>query len=141
MSTEGGVKPPEATETKPALTSTTSTPSSTVTTTQSSTPSVTTPKSSSQPLVNWGLIWKRKCISNLTHCYAPSPSKKRGHIALLFFVCFSVGRSTNCFLSFSSQMFYILKWNFIYRFIILISRSSYILGTIELFSTELCLMD
>lgn len=56
MSTEGGVKPPEATETKPALTSTISTPSSTVTTTQSSTPSVTTPKSSSQPLVIWGLI-------------------------------------------------------------------------------------
>lgn len=58
MSTEGGVKPPEATETKPALTSTTSTPSSTVTTTQSSTPSVTTPKSSSQPLVNWVLFEK-----------------------------------------------------------------------------------
>lgn len=58
MSTEGGVKPPVATETKPALTSTTSTPSSTVTTTQSSTPSVTTPKSSSQPLVNWVLFEK-----------------------------------------------------------------------------------
>lgn len=58
MSTEGGVKPPEATETKPALTSTTSTPSSTVTTTQTSTPSVTTPKSSSQPLVNWVLFEK-----------------------------------------------------------------------------------
>lgn len=58
MSTEGGVKPPAATETKPALTSTTSTPSSTVTTTQTSTPSVTTPKSSSQPLVNWVLFEK-----------------------------------------------------------------------------------
>ncbi|XP_062575392.1 WD repeat-containing protein 5 isoform X2 [Saccostrea cucullata] len=50
MSADSGAKPPEATETKPVLTPTTTTPASTVTTTQSSTLSVTTPKSSSQPL-------------------------------------------------------------------------------------------
>jgi hypothetical protein len=43
--------------------------------------------------------------------------------------------------SFSLHWFHILKWNLVYRFIVRISRSRSVLGTIESFLTELCPLD
>jgi hypothetical protein len=68
-------------------------------------------------------------------------SKKGGHIALLLLsVCWSVCLSVHqhSFRSFSPHWLHILKWNLVYRFIIRISSSSIVLGTIEQFLTELC---
>jgi hypothetical protein len=50
----------------------------------------------------------------------------------------SVCRSTSSFRTFSSHCLHILKRNFIYRFIIRISRFSVVLGTIEPFLTGFC---
>jgi hypothetical protein len=65
------------------------------------------------------------------------PSKKGGHIALLL----SVGRSTISFRSFSLHWLHILKWNLVYWFIVRISGSSSILGTIEPFLPVLWPLD
>jgi hypothetical protein len=68
------------------------------------------------------------------------PSRKGGHTALLLSVAPSVGPPA-VFRSFSSHWLHILKWNLIHRFIMRISRSSSLLGTIEPFLTELWPLD
>jgi hypothetical protein len=62
------------------------------------------------------------------------PSKKGGHIALLLSVGRYVGRSVHQQFPF---IFFALVAHMVYRFIVRISRSSSILGTIEPFWTEL----
>lgn len=64
---------------------------------------------------------------------------------LPFYLCYPVmpltGRTISIIRSFCSfylQMFHLLIWNFVNRFIVM---SSFILGTTKQFLTELCLMD
>jgi hypothetical protein len=69
-----------------------------------------------------------------------------GYIFMPLFVllfCFmSVDLSVhNCFRSFSSHWLHLLKWNVVHWFIIIISRSSSVLGTIEPFLLDLCPLD
>lgn len=71
--------------------------------------------------------------------YLWPPSNKEGHIVWLLSVCLSVGMSvglsTNCFCSFSSQM-NILKWKFVNRFIMIISNGNIMIIALPFTSTR-----
>lgn len=81
--------------------------------------------------------------------YAPPPSKKisRSILGMIeqFSIVMSLGLRKNLIFcswcSFSLQGLHILKRNLIYRFIIIISRLSLILGTFDLFFIGLCPLD
>jgi hypothetical protein len=69
------------------------------------------------------------------------PPFKEGRAYCFGAICRSVGLSvcwsTSSFHSFSLHWLHILKWNFVCRFNIRMCRSSFVLGTIAQFLTEL----